>query len=111
MASTGEEASQAEEVQKALQGIASESHHEEVELVISLPIGLGQLRQIMDHLTHIENLSTLRTSGSLDKGLIITVSGYNPTDLIHILNTMPSVENVNLQGKRIVVMLKPPGVS
>ncbi len=99
----------AREVQKVVTDTGSKIHDETVQLVLPLSASLSQLAQFREHLEEVEDLTVVMVSGSAGGGSIITVSPPKSTDLVHILNRIPVVEDARKKGEDIVVKLKPPG--
>ncbi|MFC1907658.1 hypothetical protein ACFLW8_06195, partial [Chloroflexota bacterium] len=97
-----------EETQEVAAGTSSMIYQGDVQLVVSSPVGLEQVRELKESLEQVEDLKILWTGGSVENGTIIAVSLENPIPLISILNKIPTVEKVEMRGKSILVMLKAP---
>jgi hypothetical protein len=100
----------AREVHKVVTDTGSQIHDETVQLVLPLSVSLSQLAQFREYLERLEDLTIVMVSGSADEGSIITVSPPKSTELIHILNQIPAVEDARKKGGDIVVKLKSPGL-
>ncbi len=64
----------------------------EVELAIAIPVELKVVSKLYDYLQTIPELRILRTTGSWDKGTIITVVLDKPIPLISKISKIPGVE-------------------
>ncbi len=66
----------------------------EVELVLTPPISAIRVTGLYSHLQSIDELKVVRTSGSWDKGTVVTVALERPLALIKTLSDIPDIEVV-----------------
>lgn len=66
----------------------------EVELVLTPPISAVRVTGLYSHLQSIDELKVVRTSGSWDKGTVVTVALERPLALIKALSAIPDIEVV-----------------
>ena len=97
------------EVQKVVTDTGPKIYDETVQLILPKSASRRQLAQFRQYLEEVEDLTIVMVSGSADEGPIFTVSPPKSTDLVHILNQIPAVEDARKKGEDIVVKLKPPG--
>jgi hypothetical protein len=77
-----------------------------VTLTIIPPVDFSQLWEFQNSLRQAENISVVRTGGSVEEGTIVVVSLEKPLPLIDILRGMPSIEQLLKKNDRILVILK-----
>ena len=77
------------------------------ELTIAPPVDLGQVRKLVECLSHVQDLRIVLIGGSPDEGIKIVVSTGKPVLLVGALREMPPVEQVVKKGKeKIEIMLE-----
>lgn len=64
----------------------------EVELVINPPINASRVTELYSHLQTLSELKVVRTSGSWDRGTVVTVSLERPLALVEALSELSSLE-------------------
>jgi len=64
----------------------------EVELAIAIPVELKMISKLYNYLQTIPDIKILRTTGSWDRGTIITVVADKPIPLINIISEIPDME-------------------
>ena len=70
----------------------SQTHYVgEVDLAISIPVELKMVSKFYNYLQTIPDIKILRTTGSWDRGTIITVVADKPTPLISTILEIPDV--------------------
>lgn len=86
----------------------SEIYEGDIRLVVPLTVDVEEVRLFRKHLQKVENLKIISVGGSEEEGHIILISLQKPVALIRIIKEMPLIENVNKNGKGIIVTLKNP---
>jgi hypothetical protein len=66
----------------------------EVELALTPPISAVRVTELYSHLQSINELKLVRTSGSWDKGTVVTIALERPLALIEALSAIPDIEVV-----------------
>ena len=64
----------------------------EVELVINPPINAARVTELYSHLQTLSEVRVVRTSGSWDRGTVVTISLERPLALIEALSELSSLE-------------------
>ena len=64
----------------------------EVELVLTPPVSAIRVTGLYSHLQSIDDLKVVRTSGSWDKGTVVTVALERPLALITVLSDLPDID-------------------
>jgi len=97
---------EAKRVKREVSNIVDEIYEGDVRLVVPLATDIKELNQFKEYLKKSESLKIVLSGWSEEEGHIILLSVQKAKALIRTISEMPVVENIDKDGKDIIVTLK-----
>ena len=99
------EANQARAEEKAITRLSSGIKDGKARLLVRAPGGIQQLNDFEKRLIQVEGLKIKWTGGSKEEGSVIVLQGSDPVNVARTLKSTPGIEDLKIQGGRILVTL------